>query len=432
MGAISFGSLANGVRIPEIRKKLLFTAMMLIVYRFGSHLPVPGVSHDAISDFFNNQNSNIFNLLNLWTGGGLGNAAIFGLGIMPYITASIIMQLMTVVIPALAQLQKEGEMGYQRINRMTRYLTVVLALVQSFAYFILFQKQNAGLLPNGVELGSWQGISHMIVFAISLTAGTTLLMWIGELITQRGIGNGISLIIFASILSRSHNGIQTWLNLASPVSRVMLVVLVVAITTGVVFIQEGQRRIPVQYAKRVVGRRMTQGGSTYLPLRVNMAGVIPIIFAAAIMAFPATLAQFGGDTLASIGNKLSPNSGWGIAFEAILVVAFTYFYTAVQFNPVDQADNLKKYGGFIPGVRPGAPTASYLSRVLTRLTLPGSLYLAALVVLPTILISLFGLPASVHGALGGTTILIVVGVALDSMRQMESQLVLRNYEGFLK
>ncbi len=437
MGSISFAALGNAFRIPEIRKKVLFTLFILLLYRMGSFLTVPGYNSQQIQDFFANNSAGIFGLLDLWTGGGLSNAAIFGLGVMPYITASIIMQLMAVVIPAVDKMRKEGEAGYRRINRITRYLTGVLAAMQATGYYMLFRQSQA--LPPEVQQAAFfstQNLSRMALVIISLTAGTLLLMWLGELITQRGVGNGISLLIFASILAGVGGGLTAWFSL-DPIKRIVLPLIVVGVTVAVVFVQEGQRKIPVQYARRQVGRKMTQGGSTYLPLRVNMAGVIPIIFATALMAFPATFAQYAPDTdfgniIRDVGNALSPTSTIGVFFEAGLVVMFTFFYTMVQFNPVDQADNLKKYGGFIPGVRPGAPTAHYLSRVLTRLTFPGSLYLATLVIIPWAVITLLNFPQSVYGALGGTTILIVVGVALDSMRQMESQLVMRNYDGFLK
>jgi preprotein translocase subunit SecY len=433
VGTISFQALGNVFRIPEIRRKLMFTLAILAIYRFGSFVTVPGIPSDKVQDALS---GGIFDFINLWTGGGISRVAVFGLGIMPYITASIVMQLMTVISPRLAALQKEGEMGTMRINRYTRRLAVVLAALQSAGLFLVIANQNsqgAQLLPDGFELASVAGISRMLLFTLSMTAGTTLLMWMGELITQRGIGNGMSLLIFASILAGIGNGLRTWLDLQLA-PKLIIPLLIVAITAAVVFIQEGQRRIPVQYAKRMVGRKMTQGGSTYLPMRVNMAGVIPIIFASALMAFPTLVGQSipNPDAQAFIDKWLGPTSAVGLTITALFVVLFTFFYTLVQFNPVDQADNLKKYGGFIPGVRPGAPTAQYLNRVLTRLTLAGSVYLAILVVIPGIATWAMSIPASVSGSLGGTTILIVVGVALDSMRQMESQLVMRNYEGFLK
>ena len=341
---------------------------------------------------------------------------------MPYVTASIILQLMTVVIPRLEQLQKEGEAGYAKINQYTRYLTGVLAALQAAGYTYLFNRQ----VPD-FQLNS----GRFVLIVVSLTAATMLLMWMGELITKRGIGNGISLLIFASILSSLPGGIRAWYN-GQPFERVMFPVLALAIIVAVVFIQEGQRRIPIQYAKRMVGRRMTSGGSTYMPLRVNMAGVIPIIFAAAIMAFPPTVAQFFPQTQSFINEHFTPSDWTYLALQAFLIVIFTYFYTAVQFNPVDQADNLRKYGGYIPGIRPGPPTAAYLDRVLQRLTLPGSLFLATVAVAPSIFISHFHFSQATYRALGGTSVLIVVGVALQTMRQMESQMVMRHYEGFLR
>ncbi len=433
MGTISFNALGNVFRIPDIRRKLIFTMVMLALYRIGAFVTVPGVPANKVQDALS---GNIFDFINLWTGGGLSHASVFGLGIMPYITASIVMQLMTVISPRLAALQKEGEMGYMKINSYTRRLAVLLAAMQSFGFFLVLSNKNSSgtqLMPDNFQLWTVSGVARMMLFVVSMTAGAALLMWIGELITQRGIGNGMSLLIFASILSRVGSSIQSWLNL--PLTPKLLVpILIVAITAAVVFIQEGQRRIPVQYAKRMVGRKMTQGGSTYLPMRVNMAGVIPIIFASALMAFPTLVVSAVPSPKVQdfINTYLSPGSAVGLTVTALFVVLFTFFYTLVQFNPVDQADNLKKYGGFIPGVRPGAPTAQYLQRVLTRLTLAGATYLAVLVVLPGIATRLLSIPSAVSGGLGGTTILIVVGVALDSMRQMESQLVMRNYEGFLK
>jgi preprotein translocase subunit SecY len=434
MGTISFSALGNVFRIPELRSKLIFTLSLIAIYRFGSFITVPGIPRDGLADALS---GGIFDFLNLWTGGGLGNAAIFGLGIMPYITASIIMQLMTAVVPTLSQLQKEGETGYMKINRITRYLAVGLSAMQAFGFYMVLRTQTAGAGPlltqEQADLTTFAGLARMMLFVVSMTAGTTLLMWMGELITQRGIGNGMSLLIMVSIIAGLVPGIQTWLQL--PIgTRLAVPVLLIAVTAAVVFIQEGQRRIPVQYAKRMVGRKMTSGGSTYLPMRVNMAGVIPIIFASALMAFPTIVASSipNQNVQDFINTYLGPYSYVGVTVTAAFVILFTFFYTLVQFNPVDQADNLKKYGGFIPGVRPGAPTAQYLNRVLVRLTFFGAIYLAVLIILPAIFVNAFGISQRVSNAFGGTTILIVVGVALDTMRQMESQLVMRNYEGFLK
>jgi preprotein translocase subunit SecY len=418
-----FSWLTNAWRVPELRRRVLFTAMILAFYRLGSWIPVPGVNSEAIEGYFNNSgiSGSILGLLNIFSGGALGQFALFALGIMPYVTASIILQLMTVVIPRLEQLQKEGESGYAKINQYTRYLTVVLAALQAAGYSYLFSRQGALDLTAG----------RFVLIVVSLTAATTLLMWMGELITKRGIGNGISLLIFASILVGLPGGIRAWWS-GDAYQRLMFPLIALAIIVAVVFVQEGQRRIPIQYAKRMVGRRMTSGGSTYMPLRVNMAGVIPIIFAAAIMAFPPTVAQFFPQTQTFINEHFSPTAIPYLLLQGFMIVIFTYFYTAVQFNPIDQADNLRKHGGYVPGIRPGPPTAQYLDRVLTRLTLPGSLYLALVATLPTLFILYGGFSQATTSALGGTSILIVVGVALDTMRQMESQMMMRHYEGFLR
>ena len=416
-----FSWLANAWRVPELRRRVLFTAFILALYRLGSWIPTPGVDPQTIEDYFAGQGGTILNLLNIFSGGALSQFALFALGIMPYITASIILQLMTVVLPRLEQLQKEGEAGYAKINQYTRYLAVALAAVQAAGYSYLFDRTTDLNLT----------LSRFIIIVISLTAATTLLMWMGELITKRGIGNGISLLIFASILSSLPAGIRAWYE-GDSFERLMFPLIGLLIIVAVVFVQEGQRKIPIQYAKRMVGRRMTTGGSTYMPLRVNMAGVIPIIFAAAIMAFPPTIAQFFPNTQSFVNEHFSPTALPYLFLQAFLIVIFTYFYTAVQFNPIDQADNLRKNGGYIPGIRPGPPTAQYLDRVLSRLTLPGALYLAAVATLPTLFIRYGGFSQATSSALGGTSILIVVGVALDTMRQMESQMMMRHYEGFLK
>jgi preprotein translocase subunit SecY len=416
-----FSWLANAWRVPELRRRVLFTAAILAVYRFGSWVPAPGVDSETIEDYFSGRSGTVLGLLNVFSGGALSQFAIFALGIMPYVTASIILQLLTVVVPKLEQLQKEGEAGFAKINQYTRYLTVGLAAAQASGYAFLFERQ--GVLEANA--------GRMVLIILTLTAGTTLLMWMGELITKRGVGNGISLLIFASILTGLPLGISAWYN-GGVMERLFLPLMALAIVVAVVFIQEGQRRIPIQYAKRMVGRRMTAGGSTYMPLRVNMAGVIPVIFAAAVMAFPPTIGQYFPQTQGFVNRHFTPSDLTYIFFQGFLIIIFTYFYTAVQFNPVDQADNLRKYGGYIPGIRPGPPTAVYLDRVLTRLTLPGALYLALVASLPSIAIAYFGFSQATAGAIGGTSVLIAVGVALDTMRQMESQMMMRSYEGFLK
>jgi preprotein translocase subunit SecY len=423
-------TILGAFRIGEIRHKILFTAGILALYRLGTHIPAPGISQAAVSQIQNSLGGNsILGLLNLFSGGGLGRIALFALGIMPYITASIILQLLQVVVPSLEKLSKEGEVGQARITQYTRYLTVGLAFAQSIGYVFLFRSFQKGagqtLIPDFT-------LAKVFIIVVSLTAGTVLLMWMGELITQRGIGNGISLLIFASIVSRIPSGVQSWWNNPNQVFKVTMPFIALAVVAAIVFVQEGQRRIPIQYAKRVIGRRMTQGGQTYLPLRVNMAGVIPVIFAASVMAIAPTVGQLIGqnrnDFATHVATFFSPQSWHYVLGEAILIILFTYFYTAVTFNPVDQADNLKKYGGFIPGVRPGRPTAEFLDRILARLTFPGALFLAAIAALPTILISSTG----ANFFFGGTSILIVIGVALDTMKQLEAQLMMRNYEGFLK
>jgi preprotein translocase subunit SecY len=425
-------TILGAFRVGEIRKKVLFTALVLALYRLGTHIPAPGINSAAVKQIQSNFGGNsILGLLNLFSGGGLGRIAIFALGIMPYITASIILQLMQVVVPSLEKLSKEGEVGQARITQYTRYLTVALAFAQSIGYVFLFRSFQK-TLGNGQQVIVNFTLAKVFLIVISLTAGTVLLMWMGELVTQRGIGNGISLLIFASIVARIPNGIHSWWTTPDQTFKVIMPFIVFGVVASVVFVQEGQRRIPIQYAKRVIGRRMTQGGQTYLPLRVNMAGVIPVIFAASVMAIPPTLGQLIGQNRKGFGTDLasffSPQGWHYVAGESLLIILFTYFYTAVTFNPVDQADQLKKYGGFIPGVRPGRPTAEFLDRILARLTLPGALFLAAVAALPTVLIN----QTSANFFFGGTSVLIVIGVALDTMKQLEAQLMMRNYEGFLK
>jgi preprotein translocase subunit SecY len=422
------GALMNIWRVPELRRRLGFTFGIIALYRIGSWLPTPGVNTESLRTFFGDgANGTILSVLNIFAGGALANLSLFALGIMPYITASIIVQLMQTVVPSLEKLAKEGESGYKKITQYTRYLTVILAAFQSAGYVFLFKNGSAigasNLLPDLT-------VGRFILIVTTLTAGTTLLMWLGELITQRGVGNGISLLIFASILTAAPPAIDAWLN-GGTFERLALPVVTLGVILAVVFMNEGQRRIPIQYAKRQVGRRMMSGGSTYLPLRVNMAGVIPVIFAVAVLFFPSTVGQLVPG-LKPLSTFFAPGGWPAIILEFGLIVMFTFLYTAVTFNPVDQADNLKKYGGFIPGVRPGGPTARYLDRVLTRLTLPGAIFLGLIAVLPNLFIRYGGFSQATARGLGGTSVLIVVGVALDAMRQMESQLTMRHYEGVLK
>jgi preprotein translocase subunit SecY len=416
-------SLVNAWKLPDLRKKLLFTALIIALYRLGCYIPVPGVDPKAVAG--SSGGGGVLDFMNLFTGGGLQNMAIFALGIMPYITASIIMQLLTMVSKRLEALMKEGPAGQKKVNQITRYSTAGLALIESIGFVFLFNSEQYNAFTNVGGLTPLRGF----LVVITLTVGAVMVMWLGELITQRGIGNGISLMIFASIVSRLPGGLFKLFTTMNPFYWVLMAVVAVAVVVFIIFITQGQRRIPVQYAKRVVGRKVYGGQSTYLPLRVNMAGVIPVIFASSVLLLPVTLAQMvpWGWTR-WLANVFGPNSWWYIVAEVILIILFTYFYTAVQFNPIDQADNLKKYGGFVPGIRPGRPTAAYLDRVLTRITFPGACFLALIVLLPTALIKGLGVPFY----FGGTSILIVVGVALDTMQQMESQLLMRHYEGFLK
>jgi preprotein translocase subunit SecY len=422
-------SFLNAWRVPDLRRKLLFTAAILAVYRMGSHLPAPAVNPDALSV----GSSDFLNLLNTFSGGGLTRLSVFALGIMPYITASIILQVMTPVFPSLQALQKEGELGQRRITQYTRYLTVALAAAQALGYAYAFASGSS--LLGGSSSGNIlvdRSLRSYVLVVVTLTAGATLLMWLGELITQRGIGNGMSLLIFASILTSAPAGISAWWN-GGAFERISLPIVIIGIITAVVYVQEGIRKIPIQYAKRMVGRRMTSGGSTYLPLRVNMAGVIPVIFASAIMILPGTIGRLVPGSLGpQIARWFNVTSWPYIIGESALIFAFTFFYVAVVFNSLEQADNLKKYGGFVPGIRPGRPTAQYLESVLVRLTVAGALFLALVAAAPTLFIKFGGFSQATAQALGGTSVLIVVGVAIDTMRQIESQLSMRSYKGFLR
>ena len=423
-------ALGNAWRVPELRRKLLFTAAILALYRLGAFVPLPGVNRESLAAFQDQLSGNaISGLFGVFTGGAFNNLSVFSLGIMPYITASIVIQLMTVAVPRLQELAKEGETGQQKITQYTRYFTLALALIQSLAMILFFRsgQAGAGVLTNATAI-------DIYLIVITLTAGTMLIMWMGELITQRGLGNGISLIISAAILSRAPAGIQSLIESGNVLNMVILGIIAVLIVAAIVFVNEGQRRIPITYAKRQVGRRMSQGGTTYLPLKVNMAGVIPIIFASSLLIFPTILAQFaGGDQtsiLGRVGQFFAPGEPPFLILFGLLIIMFTYFYTAVQFNPVEHADNLKKSGGYVPGIRPGQPTAVYINNVLTRITLFGAIFLAAVAVVPYLISGALGLGQQIF--LGGTSLLIVVGVSLDTVRQLESQLMMRNYEGFLK
>jgi preprotein translocase subunit SecY len=427
-------------RVPDLRNKILFTLAMVGVYRLGAHLPVPYVDFSAIKTLQDNaNNSGVVGFLDLFSGGAITNVAIFFLGIMPYITASIIMQLLGVVIPKLEQWQQEGQVGQKKITQWTRYLTVALALVQSTGFVFALHQGSGGLigfgasLPEGIDFIPGFNFWRAGLIVLVWTAGTAMVMWIGELITQRGIGNGMSILIFASVVSRlPAQGSAIWTE-GSKVQFFTIIGIGIAMIVGIVFVESGQRRIPVQFAKRVVGRRMYGGQSTYIPLKVNQSGVIPVIFASSILSFPALIASALGNNLQGvqewINDNLVNNQGWFyIAFYTILIIFFAYFYTAIAFNPQQQADIIRKQGGFIPGIRPGPPTEKYLAKVLNRITLPGALFLATIALAPLLVFAIWDIS---QFPFGGTALLITVGVALETMKQIDSQLMMRNYEGFL-
>ena len=413
----------DSFRLPDLRKRIIFTLFIVAVYRLGSFIPVPGVDVQKVQDLFKEvaQAGSIFGLLDVFAGGALSQFAIFALGIMPYITASIIMSLLQVVVPKLEQWSKEGEAGQRKTTYWTRYLTLVLAFVQSIGLTVLFQSQ----------LRLKFALFDRFLIVLTLVAGTVLIMWLGELVTQKGIGNGMSLLITVSILSRFPEALAQTIQTSNPLIGLAVIVMILVIIAAIIVLDTGQRRIPVQYAKRVVGRKIYGGQSTYIPIKINSAGVIPIIFASSVLLFPATLAQFfPGDFFKTLSQMFSTESVLYLSVFGIFIVFFTYFYTSIVFNPVDIADNIKKYGGFIPGVRPGGPTAAYLDRVISRLTLPGALFLAVIALLPSVLFSTLNVPF--FKFFGGISLLIIVGVSLETMRQLETQLLMRHYEGFLK
>jgi len=428
---VAVAGVGNMLRIPELKRRIFFTLIMLAVYRVGCAIPTPGIDADALSAFFARYQGTLLGLFDMFSGGALERMSIFALGIMPYISASIILELLTVVVPHLAQLKKEGQEGRKKITQYARYGTVVLALVQGFGIAVGLESMTS---PGGAMVVPDPGWAFRVMTMITLAAGTAFIMWLGEQITERGIGNGISLIIFAGIVARMPSAIHSTFRMMSLgeiniFMVVILVVMMIGVIAAIVFVEQGQRRLPVQYAKRVVGRRMYGGQTTHLPLKINTSGVIPPIFASSIIMFPATIAQFIQISWVQQAASAITPGGWiySLLF-VVLIFFFCYFYTAVTFNPEDVADNMKKYGGFIPGIRPGKRTAEYIDRVLTRITLGGAVYVSAVCVLPTILISQFNVPFY----FGGTALLIVVGVAMDTMAQIESHLLQRNYEGFMK
>ena len=424
-------SFQNITKIPELKRRVLVSLGLLAAYRLGAHVPTPGIDAAALAALFNQMQSGLLGMVDLFSGGNLRRLTVFALGIMPYISASIILQLLTVVIPALERLAKEGEAGKKKITQYTRYGTIGLSLIQSFGIAVGLESMQP---QGGLVLVPEPGWSFRLLTMLTLTTGTALIMWLGEQISEKGIGNGISLIIFAGIVVRLPSAVVSSYTLITTGELKLfvfigLVVMMVLVTAAVVVMQEGQRKIPVQYAKRMVGRRMAMGQTTHIPLRINTAGVIPVIFASSLILFPATLTRFIQHPWMQVFSEaLSPGQVTYTALYCALIIFFTYFYTAIVFNPIDLADNMKKYGGFIPGVRPGKKTAEYIDRVLTRITLPGAIFLALISVLPDFLIRWFNVPFY----FGGTSLLIVVGVALDTVRQMESHLLMRNYEGFLR
>ncbi|MDD2553135.1 MAG: preprotein translocase subunit SecY [Desulfotomaculaceae bacterium] len=415
--------LKTAFKVSDLRTKLLYTLGMLFIFRLGAHIPVPGVVPERFAELVSS--GAIFGFFDIISGGALKNFSVFAMGIMPYINASIILNLLTVVIPHLEKLKKEGEEGRKKISQYTRYLTVVLAFIQGL-----------GMVVGVGGALQYPGMLSYAIVALTITAGTTFLMWMGEQITEKGIGNGISLLIFAGIVSRIPQGVGSvgqYLNAGTITifSLILLVIIAALVIAAVVAVQEGQRRIPVRYAKRVVGRRVYGGQTTHLPLKVNQAGVMPIIFASALLMFPETIIQmFQGSAAA---NFYGTYLGWGTAAHtvifALLIIGFTYFYTAVVMNPNDVADNIKKYGGFIPGLRPGRPTAEYISRIMSRVTLSGAIFLALIAILPNFVLLTTKIP---NIYFGGTSLLIVVGVALDTMKQIESHLLMRSYQGFIR
>ncbi|PKN29848.1 MAG: preprotein translocase subunit SecY [Deltaproteobacteria bacterium HGW-Deltaproteobacteria-21] len=424
----------NITKIPELKKRILFTLLMLAVYRLGCHIPTPGIDAAALAAFFSERQGTLFGLFDMFSGGALSQMSVMALGIMPYISSSIILELLTVVIPYLEKLKKEGEQGRKKIVQYTRYGTVILSIIQGFGIAIGLERMSS---PGGAMVVPMAGWGFRLMAVITLTAGTAFLMWLGEQITERGIGNGISLIIFSGIVAGLPAAVVNSFRLVgtgeiTPFFMLLVVVFMVAVVGAIVFVERGQRRIPVQYAKRVIGRRMYGGQSTHLPLKVNTAGVIPPIFASSIIMFPATIANFMNvketPWLQMVVNFLTPGHVVYNLIFVVFIIFFCYFYTAVHFNPVDVADNMKKYGGFIPGIRPGKNTAEYIDRVLTRITFAGALYVSAVCVLPQILIYQMNMPFY----FGGTALLIVVGVAMDTSNQIESHMLMRHYEGFMK
>ena len=436
-------SMLNMFRVADLRNKILFTIMMIAVYRFGAFVPAPGIDLDAVEELRRQaEQGGVLGFLSLFSGGALTQFAVFALGIMPYITASIIMQILTVVIPKLEQWQQQGAVGQRKITQWTRYVTVGIALLQSTGLVFLFHNGGGGFFHNvstNLDLVPDFGPAKVMLIVLTLTAGTALLMWMGELITQKGIGNGMSLLIFTSVVSTFPSTGSRVKAEAGNGALFMLIALFVILVVAIVFVEQGQRRIPVQFAKRVVGRRMYGGQSTYIPLKVNQSGVIPVIFASSVLYLPLLASNvlpadgWGANVQRWINDNLvSPTSVFYLVFYGLLIIGFAYFYTAITFDPVQQADTIRKQGGFIPGIRPGPQTERYLGRILSRITLPGALFIAAVALLPTIFLAqLLPDESSAILSFSGISVLIGAGVALETMKQIDSQLMMRNYEGFL-
>jgi preprotein translocase subunit SecY len=421
----------NAFRIPELKKRILFTLALLAVYRVGAHIPTPGIDSQALAAFFQQTQGTLLGFFDMFSGGALSRLTIFALGIMPYISASIILELLTVVVPYLEKLKKEGEQGRKKITQYARYGTIVLSAVQGLGISLGLESMQS---PTGALVVPDPGWSFRLMTVLTLTAGTAFIMWLGEQITERGIGNGISLIIFAGIVARLPSAVVNTFRLMETgelnlLLMIFLMGLMLAVVAAIVFMEAGHRKIPIQYAKRVVGRRMYGGQTTHLPLKLNTAGVIPPIFASSIISFPLTIATFTHHPwLEWVSNALAPATPLYTLANVVMIFFFCYFYTAIIFNPMDVAENMKKYGGFIPGLRPGKRTAEYIDRTLTRLTFVGAIYLSFVVILPDYMIRYLNVPFY----FGGTGLLIVVGVAMDTMQQIESHLVMRHYESFLK
>ncbi len=427
-------SLKNMFKVPDLRNKILFTLLVIALYRLGSNVTVPGIDFDAVQDLQSQaEQGGVLGFLNLFSGGALTQMAVFALGVMPYITSSIIVQLLGVVIPKLEQWRKEGAVGQRKITQTTRYLTVALAIMQSTGLAFLFHKGGPGLdLGENIDLIPNFTVPRVLLVVLSMTAGTAFVMWLGELVTQRGIGQGMSILIFANVVSGLPAGGAAVRATGGNVKFIIIIALTLALLAAIVFIEQGQRRIPVQFAKRVVGRRMYGGQSTYIPLKVNQSGVIPIIFASAVLSFPVMLSNVVPWTAVRrfIDDHLvNPSDIFYILLYGLFIVLFAYFYTAIAFDPHQQADLIRKQGGYIPGIRPGERTERYLAGILNRITLPGSLFLAFIALLPSIFLAAWGID---NYPFAGTTLLIAVGVALETMKQIDSQLMMRNYEGFLK